>query len=123
MTETDNNKVYPQGQNTDPNQLRLFSQPQRYPEMIVNSEPPPELKALISAYEGHIETLKSRIKELELLVLGRPDINSVSLVPTNPPRPVIRTSSQLIKALEELSARNKQAKLDMNKEVRESDVK
>ncbi len=93
----------------------------QYPEMIVNEELPVLVKALISAYESHIETLKSRIKELEAKAV--PIIPAPVPFSSTPQRTVIRTSSQMIKALEELSAKEKQAKLDMNKEVRESDVK
>ncbi len=87
-----------------------------FPEKVLEEDLPTYLKALMSAYEDHIRTLKERIKELEgLRVPIGPMIHEVKDL--TPPKPVIRTTSQLVKALEARSV------LDMEKGVKEEDVR
>lgn len=55
------------------------------------------VQALIHSYEDHIETLKAKILELENIITRRGSIPS-SPIPTK--KPVLRTTSEIISALE-----------------------
>lgn len=90
-----------------------------FPEKVLDDDMPTYLKALIAAYEDHIKTLRDRIKELEGLrePIGPMIHPARNLEINTTPRPVIRTSSQIRQEMERRSA------LNMNKEVKEEDVK
>lgn len=65
-----------------------------YPELDV-TEVTPLLQALIDAYRAHIKTLEARILQLE----GNRTLTPVG-PPLPPPRPQLRTTSSIVKALE-----------------------